>query len=359
MDTKKPEMPNIRERVNPSGKKQYFLDYYDPWEDKRKRPVVGSRIAHARQKASQLYNEMMDRWTGVPTIENNETSIDSVLNSFFVFKENRSRRSTVVRYRIYETHFVRFMAENFPAVVNVGEIKKTYLEEHLADMFRQGKAPQTVNGQLKFLRAIFNYAVDEGYISDNPAKKIRYFPLPKDRSVEYWTKEEVELILEYVNPHFKDHFEFIYHTGLRKGEILNLTWNDINLNRKNPTIIIQAKDGWSTKNNATRVIPLNSKAVAVLKRQKKQDIHNYVFSAVRGGIIHKNQLYDVLQKALKKIGLEGDVHKFRHTFASHLVMSGVGFETVSKLLGHTSVETTQRYTHLAPDYLRGAIETLE
>lgn len=358
MDIKKPEMPNIRERNYGSGKKIYFLDYFDPWENKRKRLVVGSRIAYARQKASQLYSEMMDRWTGVPTIVNSDISIDSLLNSFFMFKENRSRQSTIVRYRIYERHFIKFMAESFPKVENVSGIKKAYLEEHLAEMFRKGKAPQTVNGQLKFLRAIFNFAVDEGYIRDNPARKIKYFPLPKDNSVEYWTKAEVDLILDNVNHHFKDHFKFIYHTGMRKGELLNLTWEDVNLRGENSSIIIQAKDGWSTKTNTKRVIPLNSEAIAILKRQKKQSNHNYVFSAVRGGKIHKNQLYDVLQKTLKKLRLDGDIHKFRHTFASHLVMKGVGFETVSKLLGHSSVETTQRYAHLAPDHLFTAINKL-
>lgn len=321
MDIKKPEMPNIREKTNPSGKNVYFLDYFDPWENKRKRTVVGTRKAHAGTKASQIYNEMMDRWTGVPNMENSNITIDDLLKSFFRYKENRSRKSTVVRYRIYENHFFEFLKENFPDLKYARDIKKAYLEEHLAVLFRQGKMPQTVNGQLKFIRAIFNFAVDEGYLSDNPARRIRYFPLPKDKPVEFWTKEEVDEILDHVHPHFREHFEFLYNTGLRKGEILNLTWDDVNLTAKNPTLIIQAKDGWSTKTNTRRIVPLNAKAVEILKRQQRAESHNYVFKSVRGGKIHTNRLYDELQIALKKLGLTGDIHKFRHTFASHLVFS--------------------------------------
>lgn len=77
-----------------------------------------------------------------------------------------------------------------------------------------------------------------------------------------------------------------------------------------------------------------------------------------GGKIHRDKIYRCLQSALKKIGLQGNVHKFRHTFASHLVMKGVGIETVSKLLGHSSIEMTMKYAHLAPDHLRKAVDLL-
>ena len=190
MEIKKPEMPNIRERANSSGKKNYFLDYYDPWENKRKRIVVGARIAHARQKASQLYSEMMDRWTGVPTKQIIEISLAGLIDMFSREKQDRTRSSTISRYRIYAEHLKAFMKKYFTDLKNVREIKKVYLEEYLSDLFKQGKKPKTVNGHLQFLRALFNFAFDEGLVLDNPAKKIKRFPMPKDKQVEYyWTKK--------------------------------------------------------------------------------------------------------------------------------------------------------------------------
>jgi len=359
MEIKKPEMPNIRERANPSGKKNYFLDYFDPWENKRKRIVIGHRIAHARQKASQLYSEMMDRWTGVPTKQITEMSLVDLIVMFSREKQDRTRPSTVSRYSIYAEHLKAFMEKYFPDLKNVLEIKKIYLEEHLSDLFKQGKKPKTVNGHLQFLRALFNYALEEGLILDNPAKKIKRFPIPKDIQVEYWTKEEIQDILKTVHPHYRDHFSFFYVTGLRKSELINLTWNDVNLKKNASIIAIQGDESWRTKTNERRIIPLNDEAERIIRKQTKAESHNYIFKSVQGMKLGKNILYDVLQIALTKLGLEGNIHKFRHTFASHLVMTGVGLETVSKLLGHTSIEITQQYAHLAPDHLRDAVNLLE
>lgn len=90
----------------------------------------------------------------------------------------------------------------------------------------------------------------------------------------------------------------------------------------------------------------------------KSERHNYVFKAPEGGQIHPDKIYRELKRALAKVGLDGDVHKWRHTFASHLVMNGVDIATVSRLLGHHSIEMTMKYSHLAPDHLQTAVNQL-
>jgi len=107
-----------------------------------------------------------------------------------------------------------------------------------------------------------------------------------------------------------------------------------------------------------RIVPLNSRAVEIIRRQSHSKKHNYVFKAPEGGQIHPDKIYRELKRALQVLNLDGDVHQWRHTFASHLVMSGVDIATVSKLLGHHSIEMTMKYSHLAPDHLQAAVNQL-
>ncbi|MBL0061245.1 MAG: site-specific integrase [bacterium] len=148
----------------------------------------------------------------------------------------------------------------------------------------------------------------------------------------------------------------MYHTGLRKGELSNLTWDDVDLDHDPPSIAIQAKDDWTTKTLKRRIVPLNTRAAEIIKRQARSKKHNYVFKAPEGGQIHPDKIYRELKRALAVLNLEGDVHQWRHTFASHLVMSGVDIATVSKLLGHHSIEKSHEIPPLAPGPLGGGCE---
>ena len=355
---RKPKLPNIRERINPSGQKVYMLDYFDIIENKRKRPIIGSRKQLAQLKANQIYNEMMERYVGIPDKGKKEITLTELFIAFFNSKANRISKGTLKRYKIYETHFTRFFIIYFSKVNHIHQIKKEYIELHLQKLFEENKAPKTVNGHLTFVKALFNFGVEEKYIIESPAQRIRPFPLPNSRKVEYWTKEEITAILNASSHHWRDHFEFLVNTGLRKGELMNLTWDDVDLNNNPPRITIQAKKDWQPKTNTLRPVPLNETAVNIISRLSKSDFHNYVFKGVEGGKVHKDRIYNAIQRILNGLGLQGNLHKLRHTFASHLVMSGVGLETVSKLLGHSSIEMTMKYAHLAPDHLYKAVQQL-
>src|SRR4030067_2504866 len=151
--------------------------------------------------------------------------------------------------------------------------------------------------------------------------EIKPFPERKDAgTVAYWTKDEVVAILNTVKPHWRDAFEFLYNTGLRKDELIHLTWRDVVTDGPNPCIIVQAKENWTPKTSQRRIIPLNPRVVAILRRQTTAEAHPYVFKGEMGGLVHRDRIYTALKRALKQLGMEGDVHKFRHTFASHLVM---------------------------------------
>jgi len=141
------------------------------------------------------------------------------------------------------------------------------------------------------------------------------------------------------------------NTGLRRGELLSLTWNDIDLHLNQIKV-----RSINTKTGRPRIIPLNPDAASALRRWKSQSCKTVVFTRSGKKMTHfKRSWQGLLDLAQIK---NFRFHDCRHDFASQLVMAGTDLYTVSQLLGHTSIDTTQRYAHLSPDHLRSAVNVL-
>ena len=143
------------------------------------------------------------------------------------------------------------------------------------------------------------------------------------------------------------------HTGMRRGEILNLKWPDVDFKNR----IITVQDSESGKK---RMLPMDDTLCEALSLLPTRFQRGYVFpSPVKEG----QPRYDFKRQfgnAVKQAGLHNfRFHDLRHTFASHLVMSGVDLMTVKELLGHATLTMTMRYSHLAPDHRMRAIKTLD
>ncbi|MDP8228438.1 MAG: tyrosine-type recombinase/integrase [Candidatus Electryoneaceae bacterium] len=356
---KKPRFPTISKVKYAGGKIVYRINYVDPSDEKRYQRVVGTRKNEAMREATRVYDALIADYFGETSSTIEDISLPSAFEEYFNSKKNRVRDSTFRRYRIYTANFTSFMGEFFSSVQMLSEVRKVQIEEFLQFLEREGQAPGTINAQLRVLRSIFNYALVNDHITKNPTDRIEKFLDPrKSEEVKFWTPSQVETILSEVNPFWRDKYEFLYFTGIREGEIIKLTWNAVDLNEDHPKIKIQASEDWVPKTNERREIPLNIIALEIIKRQTRADDHDYVFKTFEGNMIKAKTIYDNLKSALKRLGLFGSVHTFRHTFASHLVMKGAGIETVSKLLGHSSIEMTMKYAHLAPDHLRKAVGLL-
>jgi integrase len=148
------------------------------------------------------------------------------------------------------------------------------------------------------------------------------------------------------------------NTGLRLGELVNLQWADIDFRRR--LLKVQRKADWTPK-AGERQIPLTPEMAKCLRdfRPPKAQKTDYVFSR-RDNERFSGSLRKVFARIARYAGLEDvtKIHTLRHTFASHLVMSGVDLPTVQRLLGHSDIQTTMVYSHLAPEHLAGAVSRL-
>ena len=210
--------------------------------------------------------------------------------------------------------------------------------------------PRTVNIEVKFLKALYNKAISWGKADKNPVKEVTLFPEDSGR-VRYLEKDKIGQLVKACSDHLRPIVITALNTGMRKREILDLKWSDIDLYRKT-IYIIRSKGG------RQREVPINSVLYQTLCfLGEKEGVSSYVFAS-RGGRPYGN-ITKSFKSALKGAGIKNfRFHDLRHTFASHLVMSGVDLKTVQELLGHQSIAMTLRYAHLSRGHKRRAVERL-
>ncbi|MFQ5587986.1 MAG: site-specific integrase, partial [Nitrospiria bacterium] len=167
--------------------------------------------------------------------------------------------------------------------------------------------------------------------------------------------EEEEQLLKACPLWLKQIVVFALNTGMRRGEILALTWKGVDLFRRTVTVFL-------SKNGERRTIPINQTVFCLLKEKSKvRPLSTYlVFHSRAYTVINVHNLRRAFLSALTKTGIENfHFHDLRHTFATRLVQRGVDIYKVQRLLGHKSPTMTQRYAHHYPESLRDGVEILD
>ena len=177
--------------------------------------------------------------------------------------------------------------------------------------------------------------------------------LPENnRRLRFLAIEECQTLINCCPPHLKPIVQVALHTGMRKSEILNLRWEQVDLVHR--FVLLDM-----TKNGERREIPIDTTLWNMLNEMPHSIESNYVFTGLKTGVPYKS-VKKSFCAALKKAGISNfRFHDLRHTFASHLVMAGVDLTSVKELLGHTSLTMTLRYAHLAPSHKVKALDVLD
>lgn len=226
-----------------------------------------------------------------------------------------------------------------------------------------GKSDATTRYALAVLSQIWNTAYLHNIVSgENPVKRVRKVR-SDNRRIRFLTKDEAKMLLEALLKCSKDTHDVALlslFSGLRSGEIHGLTWGDVNFEQGH----IYIRD---PKNKYSRHAYLTAEVAQCLQiryiGQCKSDI---VFPTRSGGL--RGGISRIFERTVKALGFNEGVtdrrqkmvfHSLRHTFASWHVMAGTPLYTVGELLGHTTLEMTKRYSHLAPESVKRAAMALQ
>ena len=380
-------------RVQPSGVMTYYFSYRNE-QGRRARYRIGKRgtvsPAQARDEALNLSARII-AGEDIQAKKKAERAAaqaakSQTLSAFiehqygpWALSQRKTGDATVQRIRSnFEHLFERPLSE----------INAWVIEKWRSEALKAGKAKTTVNRDLAALKACLSKAIEWEILSVHPLAKVR--PIRTDRlaRVRYLTDQEEHRLRAallhredrmrqkrqsanawrrarhqstlpdfsaegYVN-HLQPMILLAMNTGLRRGELFQLQWPDVDLPGKTLTV-----RGRTAKSGQTRHIPLNEEAQQAIECWRiKRSETCWVFPGIAGQQL--TTIHTAWRGILKAAGISDfRWHDLRHHFASRLVMAGVDLNTIRELLGHSDLEMTLRYAHLSPDHKAEAVGRLD
>jgi integrase len=268
------------------------------------------------------------------------------------------------------------------------QVFNTFMIEGIRQRWKKaGAKPRSINRDIQRLQSVLSRAVEWGVLERHPLAGLKPLKFDKTGRVRFLSPTEEASLRKALSSredaqrkarirfntwrvarnkkplpehsgelvdHLKPLVILALNTGLRRGELLGLKWDSVNLSGKVLSVTAE-----TAKSGHTRRIPLNTEALSTLtawhKRAGKPGADAFVFPGAEGARMKRiDTAWDSL---MKRAGLKNfRLHDCRHHFASRMVQAGVDLYTVKELLGHSEITMTERYSHLAPDNLRAAVE---
>lgn len=275
--------------------------------------------------------------------------LSAFLQRLDTYTQATRKGNTQYRYQLAWREFLNW--RNFKYL---DQITPAVLDEYAVFCKSQLKKPTSagLNRKIQAIKTSMRQAEFWELLPPQNWRKVSKFKQSKGR-VEYHTPKEIKEILGIFNPAWRLVVLLGCRAGLRRGEIANLKWADVDF--KNNQLYIAPN-----KTEKHRFIPIADdlrKALEKAKQIRKKEI--YVINV--GDTSHRddpNYLSAYYRKATADLPFNCFLHKLRHTFASHLVQAGIDLYRVKNLMGHTSITMTEIYAHLAPTDLKAAIKSL-
>ena len=244
-----------------------------------------------------------------------------------------------------------------------GDFNLDGITAHMIEQYKALKlktlSPKTINNHLTVLRKLMTTAEDWDYEVKVPV--IKWFSAKANRT-GFLKEEKKALFLASVDKEWLPMVLTALNTGMRQGELIALEWSDIDFARNTISV---ARSDWKgivgvPKNGCIRDIPMNRALSEVLRKHRQsRSSRKYVFCKKDGSKLTYTGVRWGIWRACDKAGLDRfQWHHLRHSFASHLVMAGVGLRQVQELMGHKTLEMTMRYAHLDRSSLANAVEKL-
>jgi integrase len=382
-------------RVQPSGAMSYYFAYRTE-SGVRKRMKLGVHgpactVAMARDAATaaagdvtrgvDVQSEKKARVANAVELRNRTLGV--FLEDHYgpwVIAHQKAGAETVARIKQAFAEFLNMPLED----VNLRRI-----DRYRTDAIGRGLKPSSINRTVTNLQGLLSRAVEWGVISEHPLQGMKALKVDNRPRVRFLSDEEESSLTKALDqrdqrlkdarssankhrldrgyPLLQDLAEHAYadrltpmvlislKTGLRKGEILDLRWSDVDLDARLLTV-----RGEDSKSGNTRYVPLNPTALAALTSWRRQSgkSNQRVFPANDGGRL--DNVRSSWATLLSDAGIEKfRWHDMRHHFASKLVMKGVPLNTVRELCGHADSNTTLRYAHLAQSHVFDAVNLLD
>ncbi len=372
-------MPIYKMDGRKDGKQKYRvrINYVDDYG--RSKQI--DRVAYGLDEAKQLERELNYQIKQEKPAE--KITIEKLFEEYIKAKKFELRESTLdKKQRILKFHVLPYLSD-----VKIDKLNVAILQEWKNNIAEQGLSIRTRKNVYSEFRAMLNFAVKMEYIERNPLLKVGNFqaPLEEVKEMDFYTEEEflkyIRSAKEYCieseksgdlyNWNYYVFFCIAFYTGLRKGEINALTWNDI----KNNSIAVTKSVCQQVKGDDRITPPKNKSSIRTIQiplplievlaqhkaKLKKQQIFNADWFICGGEKSIRNTSIDNMNRLFSKLAEVKTIriHDFRHSHASLLANAGINIQEIARRLGHSNISITlQTYSHLYPSEKERALNVL-
>ncbi len=279
----------------------------------------------------------------------NYNYIDEFLD--YIILDRNYSNNTYLSYKNDLDKFIKYYKNK-----DILSITSKELEDYINTLCEL--SPSSISHNISAIKSFYTYYLKVGKISYNPSDVLKE-PKLGTHLPNYLTENEVNKLLDIkINSPFdarnKAILELMYATGLRISETVNLEFNNIDLDE----CIVRVMG----KGSKERIVPINDYAIDALTNYiknyrpllVKKDINNYIFLNNHGKKMTRQAVFKIIKSECLKKNIKKDIspHTLRHTFATHLLNHGADLRAIQELLGHSSISTTQIYTHVTNDKLK-------
>ena len=304
----------------------------------RHKLALGEPARPVRKKKEKIitFNEFFRRWMSTYVMANNKPA------------------GAVQKESIFKVHLDPFFGKMPLKNINTSSIEIFKSEKRESEI-----SPKTINNILIVLGTCLKAAFEEEIIEKMPILKKLRFQAKAVRSV---SEDELQILLNNTTGMLKELILFASKTGVRFGEMIALSWDQVILDDNNPRIVIEKSVSrgilGGTKTNKIRYIPLTNEICELLR--SKENKTGLLFPGKKGLYASQSTFIHELHKACDRAGIKRTgFHGFRHGFCSSLSEAGVPLMDMRDLMGHSSYAMLSRYTHASPESLQHAIRLLD
>lgn len=269
----------------------------------------------------------------------------------YILIEKGLSQNTALSYRTDLKIYLQYLQQN-----NIEQEKAQHkqITDFLWQLKERGLSPNSIYRMIESVRQYYKFLILEDVIKVNPAENLTAPKIPMNLP-DTLTSQEVERLLTSVNGsdilslRNRAMLEILYATGLRVSELINLKFDNINIEEKFITIIGKGKK--------ERLIPFTDIAQTYLRlylSNRKKTKSDFIFLTRLGRPISRIEFWRQLKNIAIAAGITKKIspHTLRHSFATHILSAGADIRFVQEMLGHSSISTTQIYTHLTKEHVK-------
>ena len=361
----------------------YYARFYNSTRSPKQKELAlkTTRKDNARKKLvewEKAYEEgEFDPWNG-GWQRRHETVEDSVEEYLETKRREGLQESTLDGYEYRLNNFVR----HTPAGAMMRDVQPDHVRSYLNARVNEGQANEsapsnaTKRSRYRHVRAFFSWAEENELVDESLVGDVSK-PRTEEKEKAFLQPEDVKKLLRSIDAHRKmredepgptprdgwlrQMIRVAVGTGLRRGELLNLQWGDVDVGAGR--LVVRNREGFTAKNGNERTVPLRGDALETLREVQKERTpldNEPVFVDADGDVPKPDRVSKRFKFYVRKAKLSGreelSLHSCRHTTGSWLSMQGVPLRVISEILGHSNTQVTEMYSHLSPEVMDRAME---